>query len=471
MPAGAMQPNNTASSLGANQMPSMPPDSSMSNAPYVIRSGFPQMPSMPPDSSMSNAPPFITRSPLLGLDNIPALQGGPTQPNQEFNNFLNRMGGGAGQPQTAPGGKGAGSPAVAPGQTNYPAPGGKSGIGAGQTQPYQPIGGKSAGQPYQGDKGFMQTPGQKGSAPGQKGQPQQAPGMKGGPANGLQPMPGGKGAGHAQPVQGGKGAGQPMQPFHNAIGNDYNVQGGARASSPYSPPGTSGSPAAFGMGPGHAGFGFGNGATRVPDTQHMTAGQSMNMADGGVAHMAVGGKGSVPASNLKMNPIGNGVSISNPYNVNKTGSMLPSSQPVTSSVPANSYSMPYNPTAFSMPYNPTAYSMPYNPNAYSMPTTIPGTMPNKATPPLSSLVTKPVIQAPAVAKPGLPMPAPVAAKPVTPTLAPAPAPATNSLVGTPYPGNAANVTDAQRAAWNAANAPGLIPGSMEWSAKTGIPPY
>ena len=67
-------------------------------------------------------------------------------------------------------------------------------------------------------------------------------------------------------------------------------------------------------------------------------------------------------------------------------------------------------------------------------------------------------------------PAPVAPAPVA-HVAPAPAPATNSLVGTPYPGHASNVTDAQRTAWNNANAPGLVPGSMQWSAKTGIPPY
>ena len=47
----------------------------------------------------------------------------------------------------------------------------------------------------------------------------------------------------------------------------------------------------------------------------------------------------------------------------------------------------------------------------------------------------------------------------------------NSLQGTPYPGHAADVTDAQRAAWNATNAPGLTPGSKEWTAKTGIPEY
>ena len=181
--------------------------------------------------------------------------------------------------QNNPASSGAGSPAVQPGQTNHPAPGGKSGMA--QVNPYQPTGGQSDNQPIPqgqipGSKGFGQptmqgmsqpmmnamqgagqqqpAPGSKGSAPGQKGMPSQSD---------LQ----------RAAIQGGKGAGQPMQPFHNALSNDYNVQGGQRASSPYAPPGTSGGTAAFGMGPANAGFGFGNGAARVPDTQHLTAGQ------------------------------------------------------------------------------------------------------------------------------------------------------------------------------------------------------
>jgi hypothetical protein len=47
----------------------------------------------------------------------------------------------------------------------------------------------------------------------------------------------------------------------------------------------------------------------------------------------------------------------------------------------------------------------------------------------------------------------------------------DSLAGTPYPGHAEGVTNAQRATWNAANAPGLTPGSSEWTAKTGIPEF
>ena len=47
----------------------------------------------------------------------------------------------------------------------------------------------------------------------------------------------------------------------------------------------------------------------------------------------------------------------------------------------------------------------------------------------------------------------------------------DSLAGTPYPGHGEGTTNAQRAAWNAANAPGLTPGSSEWTAKTGIPEF
>lgn len=49
------------------------------------------------------------------------------------------------------------------------------------------------------------------------------------------------------------------------------------------------------------------------------------------------------------------------------------------------------------------------------------------------------------------------------------APVNNSLVGTPFPGHGADVTDAQRAAWSAANAPGTVQYGPEWSAITGIP--
>lgn len=45
------------------------------------------------------------------------------------------------------------------------------------------------------------------------------------------------------------------------------------------------------------------------------------------------------------------------------------------------------------------------------------------------------------------------------------------VASTPYPGHAAGTTDAERAAWNAVNAPGTVPGSAEWSKVTGIPEY
>jgi len=183
---------------------------------------------------------------------------------------------GGGQP--TPGGKGAGTSAP------VATPGGK---GAGQPQQPMP-GGKGAGQPIQGQPPVGQMPGGKGKAPGTpiQGQPPigQMPGGKGaGQPGQMQPMgagqmPGGKGnAGQMDPrmmqmVQQ-SGNPQPQQPFHNALSNDYNVPGSSRANTPYAPPGTNGGPAAFGMQPGNAGFGFGNGATRVPDTDHLTAGQ------------------------------------------------------------------------------------------------------------------------------------------------------------------------------------------------------
>lgn len=200
------------------------------------------------------------------------------------------------------------NPAVAPGGKGQPPQGQPMPGAKGQPQPgMMPPQGQMPPWMQQSLQGQPQMPGGKGgaSAPGGKGQPPQGqvPGGKGQPPQGQtpggkgagQPMPGGKGQPTGQPMQtpGGKGAGQPMmqqpmpggkggaqipqgqpqQPFHNATSNDYNVQNAARSHTPYAPPGTNGGPAAFGMSPGNAGFGFGNGATRVPDTAHLTAGQ------------------------------------------------------------------------------------------------------------------------------------------------------------------------------------------------------
>jgi len=65
----------------------------------------------------------------------------------------------------------------------------------------------------------------------------------------------------------------PYQPFNLAFSNNYNVQSPDQVTTPYAPIGSFGGPASYGMGPGNAGFGFGNGATRVPDTDIQTAGQ------------------------------------------------------------------------------------------------------------------------------------------------------------------------------------------------------
>ena len=66
---------------------------------------------------------------------------------------------------------------------------------------------------------------------------------------------------------------QPYQPFNMAWGNNSNTQSPNQVTTPYAPQGTFGGPASYGMGPSNAGFGFGNGATRVPDTDMQTAGQ------------------------------------------------------------------------------------------------------------------------------------------------------------------------------------------------------
>ena len=199
---------------------------------------------------------------------------------------------GAGQPMPGGKGKAPGTPVQGqPGQSDLQRAVNQGGKGAGYPSMMQ-----GGSDQYHSNGGSSMQPQQ--PMPGGKGagQPQQSPGMKGGPANGLQPMPGNQG----QLMPGGKGAGQMdprmimqggtdqyhsnggssmqpqqigMQPFHNATTNNYNAPPAARANAPYGPPGTNGNPAAFGMQPGQTGFGFGNGAARVPDTDHLTAGQ------------------------------------------------------------------------------------------------------------------------------------------------------------------------------------------------------
>lgn len=71
----------------------------------------------------------------------------------------------------------------------------------------------------------------------------------------------------------GAGQQQQYQPFHMAYSNNSNTQNPSQITTPYAPQGTFGGPSSYGMGPGTAGFGFGNGATRVPDTDSQTAGQ------------------------------------------------------------------------------------------------------------------------------------------------------------------------------------------------------
>ena len=71
----------------------------------------------------------------------------------------------------------------------------------------------------------------------------------------------------------GAGQQQQYQPFHMAYNNNFNTQNPSQITTPYAPQGTFGGPSSYGMGPGTAGFGFGNGATRVPDTDSQTAGQ------------------------------------------------------------------------------------------------------------------------------------------------------------------------------------------------------
>ena len=227
----------------------------------------------------------------------PGMKGGAIAPGQITP-------GGKGQPQPTPGMKGGSGPT--PGNKGS-APGGKGGISQptapGSKSPGAPVnaapGGKGAGQPMPGSKGMPPGQMQGQQVPPQLGQLSSM--MQQGAGQPQQPMPGGKGAGQMDPrmlqqqAPGGKGSyqqpgmqqgqqpqqyqdndqqhGQVQQPFHNAMSNDYNVQGGARMNTPYSAPGTNGSPAAFGMHPANAGFGYGNGATRVPDTDHLTAGQ------------------------------------------------------------------------------------------------------------------------------------------------------------------------------------------------------
>ena len=192
--------------------------------------------------------PGMMPQPMLGGNGVAQIPQG--QPQQPFNIATSLQG----QPQM-PGGKGGAS---APGGKGQP-PQGQVPGGKGQPPQGQTPGGKGAGQPQMpGGKGVGQP------MPGGKGLPIGQPDLLG--LNTGYPMPGGNGV--AQIPQG-----QPQQPFNIATSNDYNVQNAARSHTPYAPPGTNGGPAAFGMSPGNAGFGFGNGATRVPDTAHLTAGQ------------------------------------------------------------------------------------------------------------------------------------------------------------------------------------------------------
>jgi hypothetical protein len=128
--------------------------------------------------------------------------------------------------------------------------------------------------PQLGQLSSMMQQGAGQQAPGGKGAGQATPGSKGQPQGQMPPWAQqGQQGQQFQGTDNNQQHGQVQQPFHNAMSNDYNVQGGARMNTPYSAPGTNGSPAAFGMHPANAGFGYGNGATRVPDTDHLTAGQ------------------------------------------------------------------------------------------------------------------------------------------------------------------------------------------------------
>ena len=228
--------------------------------------------------------------PQGGYGQMPQSMSSPLPPaSLAFDMYMPPQGGYGQPPQTSPmppqGGFGPTAQqqiGMMPPQGQPQMPGGKGGAsapgGKGQPPQGQVPGGK--GQPPQG-----QTPGGKGAGhpqmPGSKGAGHPMPGGKGQPTGQPMQTPGGKGAGQPmmqQHMPGGKGGaqmpqGQPQQPFHNATSNDYNVQNAARSNTPYAPPGTNGSPSAFGMSPGNAGFGFGNGAARVPDTAHLTAGQ------------------------------------------------------------------------------------------------------------------------------------------------------------------------------------------------------
>lgn len=65
-----------------------------------------------------------------------------------------------------------------------------------------------------------------------------------------------------------------QQPAHQAFGDQFNVQQGQRGSSPFAPPGTNGSPTAYGHNPNVGGFGFGNGATQIPQMQSPMVGRT-----------------------------------------------------------------------------------------------------------------------------------------------------------------------------------------------------
>jgi hypothetical protein len=65
-----------------------------------------------------------------------------------------------------------------------------------------------------------------------------------------------------------------QQPAHQAFSDQFNVQQGQRGSSPFAPPGTNGSPQAYGQNPNVGGFGFGNGATQVPQMQSPMVGRT-----------------------------------------------------------------------------------------------------------------------------------------------------------------------------------------------------
>jgi hypothetical protein len=122
------------------------------------------------------------------------------------------------------------------------------------------------------------------------GMPPQSPNMPGGKGKGAPQsaaqaqamqgqVPGGKG-GQMDPrmmaAMQAKQANQmgQQQPAHQAFSDQFNVQQGQRGSVPFSPPGTNGSPQAYGHNPNVGGFGFGNGATQVPQMQSPMVGRT-----------------------------------------------------------------------------------------------------------------------------------------------------------------------------------------------------